>query len=97
VGKDPEAFPNGLATMWFHITDDENEVERIFQERLLPTIRRPVEILRDRLPVGSPESFAEKLLAYRDAGVQRVFIWPVTDEHRQLELFHDKVAPLVTP
>lgn len=96
-GKDPEAFPNGLATMWFHITEDENEVERIFQERLLPTIRRPEEILRDRLPVGTPERFAEKLLAYRDAGVQRVFIWPVTDELRQLELFHDTVAPLVTP
>jgi alkanesulfonate monooxygenase SsuD/methylene tetrahydromethanopterin reductase-like flavin-dependent oxidoreductase (luciferase family) len=51
-----------------------------------------MEILRDRLPVGSPERFAEKLLAYRDAGVQRVFIWPVTDELRQLELFQDKVC-----
>ncbi len=40
VGQDLEAFPNGLATMWFHLTEDETEVERIFQERLLPTIRR---------------------------------------------------------
>ena len=41
------------------------------------------------------ERFAEKLTAFADAGVQRVFIWPVTDEAKQLELFWEKVRPLV--
>ena len=82
--------------MWFLLTEDETEVERIFQERLLPTIRRE-EIFRDRQPVGSPERFAEKLLAYRDAGVLRVFILPVADELRQRELSHDTVASLIGP
>ena len=96
-GKDPAAFPNGLATMWFYLTDDQAVAERVFRERLLPTIRRPEEILRDRLPVGPPERFAEKLSAFRDAGVQRVFIWPVTDELDQLERFAETVAPLLEP
>ncbi len=97
LGKDPATFPNGLATMWFHLTDDEAEAERVLQERLVPTIRRPEEILRDRIPVGPAEPFVEKLLAYRDAGVQRVFIWPMTDEVDQLERFSEMVAPLIGP
>jgi len=94
-GRDPETFPNALATMWFHLTDDEAEAERIFQERLLPTIGRSEDILRDRLPVGPAERFVEKLLAYREAGVQRVFIWPVVDEIDQLERLHETVAPFL--
>jgi alkanesulfonate monooxygenase SsuD/methylene tetrahydromethanopterin reductase-like flavin-dependent oxidoreductase (luciferase family) len=61
----------------------------------LPVVHRPEAVLRDRLPVGSADAFAEKLVAFRNAGVQRVFIWPVADERRQLELFVDKVVPLL--
>jgi alkanesulfonate monooxygenase SsuD/methylene tetrahydromethanopterin reductase-like flavin-dependent oxidoreductase (luciferase family) len=61
----------------------------------LPVVHRPEAVLRDRLPVGSPAAFVEKLVAFRNAGVQRVFIWPVADERRQLELFVDKVVPLL--
>jgi alkanesulfonate monooxygenase SsuD/methylene tetrahydromethanopterin reductase-like flavin-dependent oxidoreductase (luciferase family) len=93
AGKDPEAFPNGLATMWFHITDDDAEAERILQERILPVVRRPEDVLRDRLPIGPAERMAEKLRAFRDSGVQRVLIWPVTDEIRQLERFANEVRP----
>jgi hypothetical protein len=35
------------------------------------------------------------LRAYRDAGAQRVFIWPATDATRQLEVFAERVMPLV--
>ena len=94
-GKDPDTFPNGLATMWFHLTSDPAEAERILRERLVPTINRPEDVLRDRLPVGPPEKMAEKLAAFRDAGVQRVLLWPVTEEVRQLELFAEQVQPLL--
>ena len=94
--KDPDTFPNALATMWCYITDDRHEAERILTERMVPTIHRPEETLRERLPIGPPELFAEKLSAFAQAGVQRVFIWPVADEQHQLELFWDKVRPLVT-
>ena len=95
-GKDAGTFPNALATMWFHITDDPAEGDQIFRQRLAPTINRPEAILRERLPVGPAAAFADKLCAFRDAGVQQVLVWPVTDEVRQLELFCERVLPLVT-
>jgi probable F420-dependent oxidoreductase len=94
AGRDPTAFPNALATMWCYITDNRADAERVMTERVVPTIHRPEEVLRQRLPIGPPDAFAERLIEFARAGVQRVFIWPVADEHRQLELFHEKVVPL---
>ena len=94
-GKDPDTFPNALATMWCYITDDRDEADRILRERVIPTVHRPEETLRERLPIGPPELFAEKLTAFATAGVQRVFIWPVADELHQLERFWNEVRPLV--
>ena len=95
-GKDPESFPNALATMWFHITDSRAEAERVLQERIVPTVHRPPDVLRDRLPIGPAERFVEKLAAFAEAGVQRVHLWPVTDEAHQLERFCEQVRPAVT-
>jgi len=94
-GKNADAFPNGLATMWFYVTEDRTEADRIYRERLVPAVHRPEEELRARLPVGSASDFAEKLSAFADAGVQRVLLWPVAHERRQLELFGERVRPLV--
>ena len=96
-GKDPDSFPNALATMWFHITDSRAEADRVMQERLVPTIHRPEEDLRSRLPVGPAETFAEKLSEFARAGVQRVYVWPVVDEAHQIERFWDEVRPAVVP
>lgn len=94
-GKDPGSFPNALATMWFHITDSRAEADRVLRERIIPTVHRPPDVLRERLPIGPAERFAEKLAAFARAGVQRVYLWPVTDEVRQLELFCDQVRPAI--
>ena len=94
-GKNADAFPNALATMWCYITDDPAEAERILSERVFPTVHRPEQMLRERLPIGPPQLFAEKLTAFAKAGVQRVFIWPVADELHQLERFWNQVRPLV--
>ncbi len=96
-GKSPDTFPNGLATMWFYITEDRAEADRVVRQRLVPAIHRPEEVLRERLPVGPPARFAELLAEFRDAGVQRVLIWPVADEQRQLELFCEQVRPGLSP
>ena len=66
--------------MWCYITDDRAEADRVLKERVVPTVHRPEDMLRERLPIGPPELFAEKLTAFAKAGVQRVFIWPVADE-----------------
>ena len=94
-GKDPETFPNALATMWCYITDDRAEAHRMMRERVVPTVHRPEDMLRERLPIGPPELFAEKLSDFAKAGVQRVFIWPIADERNQLERFWNEVRPLV--
>jgi alkanesulfonate monooxygenase SsuD/methylene tetrahydromethanopterin reductase-like flavin-dependent oxidoreductase (luciferase family) len=96
-GKDPASFPNALATMFMYITEDNSETERVLTETLTRLLNRPVDQLRERLLVGSPEVCAEKLAAYKAAGVQRVFIWPIKDEIEQLRIFKQKVAPLVDP
>ena len=94
-GKAADTFPNTLATMWCYITDDPHDAERVLRDRVVPTVHRPEEMLRERLPIGPPELFAEKLTAFANAGVQRVFIWPVADEVHQLERFWNEVRPLV--
>ena len=88
-GRDPEAFGNGLATMWFHV--DDHRADDVLAARLVPVLRRPVEQLRDRLGFGPAEAVAERLAAFRDAGVQRVFLWPVADDLEQLRRFSAEV------
>jgi hypothetical protein len=59
-------------------------------------LNRPVEALRAlSLPIGPTELCVERLTAFSQAGVQRVFVWPLGDELRQLELFRERVVPLV--
>jgi probable F420-dependent oxidoreductase len=90
--KDPDTFPNALATMWLYIDNDRTAVDRVYGDILCPMLNRPEEDLREKLLVGSAEACREKLAAYRDAGLQGVFLWPVKDELRQLEIFMERVA-----
>ena len=95
VGKDPASFPNALATMFMYVTENKSEAERLLSETLTAFLHRPLDQVRERLLVGPPEVCAEKLAAYKSAGVQRVFVWPIKDEADQLTLFQKKVMPLV--
>jgi alkanesulfonate monooxygenase SsuD/methylene tetrahydromethanopterin reductase-like flavin-dependent oxidoreductase (luciferase family) len=97
LGKDPATFPNMLATMFMYITEDNAETERVLTETLTALLNRPVDQLRERLLVGSPQVSADKLRAYKAAGVEQVFIWPIKDEIEQLGIFKQKVMPLVDP
>jgi 2-methylisocitrate lyase-like PEP mutase family enzyme len=56
---------------------------------------RSVEALRELgLPIGSTEQCAERISAYAEAGAERIFVWPLADELRQLEAFQGRVVPL---
>lgn len=93
----PKGFPNGIATMWLYVTDKRREAERMLGEVLAPVLNRPVEALRDlALPIGSAELCAERISAYAEAGAERVFVWPLAHELRQLEVFREDVVPLVS-
>ncbi len=93
--KDPDRFPNAIATMFMYITEDRTTADRIIKDVVSPAINRPEEELRERLLIGPAGECAQKLAAYKAAGAQRVFLWPVDDELDQLALFHERVAPLV--
>lgn len=96
AGKTAGGFPNGLVTVWLHVTEDRASADRVLTDILAPMLNRPVEALRSlHLPIGPAEICAERLTAFSEAGVQRVFVWPLTDELRQLELFRERVVPLV--
>jgi alkanesulfonate monooxygenase SsuD/methylene tetrahydromethanopterin reductase-like flavin-dependent oxidoreductase (luciferase family) len=94
-GKDPETFPNALATMMFRIEDDPAEARRVLTEWVGPTLGRDADELGDRLLVGPAETCAERLSRYAEAGVQRVFLWPVGEPVEQLERFGERVVPLL--
>jgi probable F420-dependent oxidoreductase len=95
AGKNPASFPNAIATMWLYITEEEKESERMLHEVLAPALNRPVAELRERLPIGSAIQSAEKLAAYQQVGVQRIYLWPLANEIEQIEIFMRQVVPLI--
>ena len=94
-GRDVARFENGIATMWCYVTEDRARADSMLADVLAPVLNRPVEPLRALLPIGSAEECAAKLLAYERAGAQRVFLWPLAEERAQLELFRERVVPLL--
>ena len=96
AGRNPDAFPNAIATMWLYVTDSPREADRVLEQVLAPAIGRTVEELRSLdLPIGAPEQCAERLDAFAQAGAERIFVWPLADELRQLELLRERVTPLL--
>ena len=77
--------------MWFHV--DSHAAEDVLNRRLAPAVGRPVEHLRARLAFGSAEFVLDKLMSFREAGVQRLFVWPVDDEIHQLGRFSEEILP----
>jgi alkanesulfonate monooxygenase SsuD/methylene tetrahydromethanopterin reductase-like flavin-dependent oxidoreductase (luciferase family) len=90
-GKSRGDFPNSLATMWLWIAEDLNEAESILADLLVPAVKREPDYLRPRVCVGSAEHCAHLLRRYSQAGLERVFLWPLGDEARQLELVAEKM------
>jgi alkanesulfonate monooxygenase SsuD/methylene tetrahydromethanopterin reductase-like flavin-dependent oxidoreductase (luciferase family) len=95
--RDPDRFPNALVTMWTWITEDPREAERVLSGVLAPLLKRDPAALRDQLCVGPAERCAELLSRYARAGCQRVHLWPLGDEARQVELAASAVLPRVAP
>lgn len=87
-------MPNALATTWLHITESRRDADRMRTDVLARLLGRHPETLRD-LPIGSAEECAERLGAYAAAGAQRIFLWPLEDELRQLHRVQEAVVPLL--
>jgi alkanesulfonate monooxygenase SsuD/methylene tetrahydromethanopterin reductase-like flavin-dependent oxidoreductase (luciferase family) len=94
-GRDPGSFPRALVTMWTWITTDAREADRVLREVLAPLLRRDPDALREQVCIGHPETCAELLTRYARAGCERVHLWPLGDEPRQIELAATAVLPAV--
>ena len=81
--------------MWTWITEDARDADRVLREVLAPMLRRDPDVLRDQLCIGPAENCAELLSRYAEAGCERVYLWPLGDEPRQIELAATAVLPAV--
>ena len=77
------------------VADDSCEADRVLGDVLAPRLRRDPDDLRGQVCVGSADHCAELLSRYADAGCGRVYLWPLGDERRQLELVAAEVVPLL--
>jgi alkanesulfonate monooxygenase SsuD/methylene tetrahydromethanopterin reductase-like flavin-dependent oxidoreductase (luciferase family) len=93
--RDADGFPNALATMWTWVAKDCAEGDRVLDEILAPLLNRDPGELRCQLCIGPAEHCAALLSRYADAGCQRVYLWPLGDERRQIELVASEVAPRI--
>jgi alkanesulfonate monooxygenase SsuD/methylene tetrahydromethanopterin reductase-like flavin-dependent oxidoreductase (luciferase family) len=96
-GRDPTGFPSALATMWTWVSKDRAEGDRVLADVLAPILRRDADELRSQVCVGPAEHCAEVLSRYAEAGCDRVYLWPLGDEVRQLELVASAVAERLRP
>jgi alkanesulfonate monooxygenase SsuD/methylene tetrahydromethanopterin reductase-like flavin-dependent oxidoreductase (luciferase family) len=97
AGREKASFPHALGSMFYYVTEDRRLAEELLVEVVSPTLGRPVELLRERLPIGTAAQCAEKLRKLKAAGVCKVFLWPVEDEVGQLVRFHEQVLPHLSP
>lgn len=85
AGREPDAFPDALATMWLYVTESSQEAEEALTKVLAPALNRDPALLVD-LPIGSSRHCSEVLARYAAAGAREVLVWPVRGGLRQLEL-----------
>ena len=79
------------------LSEVRREEERVVTQLLAPLLRRTPEALRElALPIGPPELCAQRIEAFVRAGARRLFVWPVTDDLRQLARFREEVVPHVS-
>ena len=81
--------------MWTWISEDARDADRVLREVLAPMLRRDPDPLRDQLCVGPGAHCAELLSRYAQAGCDRVYLWPLGDEPRQVELAATTVLPAI--
>ena len=79
--------------MFLYLTDDRRRAEEVLAGLLSPILGHPVELLSERVLVGSANECVEKLVKLQAAGVRKVFLWPVADDAVQLTRFHEEVLP----
>jgi alkanesulfonate monooxygenase SsuD/methylene tetrahydromethanopterin reductase-like flavin-dependent oxidoreductase (luciferase family) len=84
AGREPNDFPDAIATTWFFVTDNQREAAHVLADVLAPALKRDPAQLVD-LPIGSAQHCSEVLAGYAAAGAREVLLWPIRDNLHQLE------------
>jgi alkanesulfonate monooxygenase SsuD/methylene tetrahydromethanopterin reductase-like flavin-dependent oxidoreductase (luciferase family) len=92
AGRDP-AMPAALASMWTWVTESRADADRVLADVLAPVLRRDPAALTPQVCVGGAAHCLDLLGAYAEAGCDRVYLWPLGEEPRQLELLASQVLP----
>lgn len=95
VGRGGVEIPKALGTMWTWITERRADADRMLAGVLAPLLGRDPDELRGQVCVGPADHCAELLSQYASAGCGRVYLWPLGDEARQVELAATEVAPRI--
>jgi hypothetical protein len=93
AGRDPRGFPDAVATMWTHVTEDPAEARSLLEAVMAQVLRRAPQILREQLAIGTAEHCVGLLRAYAQAGAQRMLLWPIQDPLGQLHAVAERVRP----
>jgi len=84
-GRDPDAFRNIVATLFFCIDDDRRAAEDVIARRLAPALgKSPAELL-PQCAYGTSEQVRERIDEYAEAGAQQIHLWPAIDPLGQIE------------
>jgi alkanesulfonate monooxygenase SsuD/methylene tetrahydromethanopterin reductase-like flavin-dependent oxidoreductase (luciferase family) len=97
AGRDPVAFPDMIATVWFQVTDDPGETAQVLRDVHAPTLPSDPHTLARTLPIGPAEHCIEVLSDYARAGARQVLLWPVRNGARQLRRCAEEILPHVRP
>ena len=90
-GRDPEAFRNIVATLFFCIDDDPRAAEDVIARRLAPALgKTPAELL-PHTAYGTAEHVRERIDEYAEAGAHQIHLWPAADPLRQIEALAEAV------
>jgi hypothetical protein len=81
--------------MWTWVTEDRAETDRVLRQVLAPLLNRDPDELGEQLCVGPAEHCATLLSRFADAGCDLVYLWPLGDERRQIEILAGEVAPRI--
>ena len=86
-------LPAAVATMWTWVTEDRAEADRVVSDVLAPMLSTDPADLAPRVCVGPAGHCVELLAGYAAAGCERVHLWPLGDEPRQLQVITERVLP----
>ena len=92
-GRDPNAFPNAVNTMFMFVDQDRERARRVAVPIIEKTTRSPFDAGAGHYLVGDYQECRELLCRWIEAGAKRVCVWPVLEPVQQIRCLGEQVLP----